>query len=229
MNRLTREDVFNILRTFAILFLLWAVCPKAKAEDTIAAAEKKYDAAVEAAKKEFVAVLKVEMTKLTKAGDLDGAVKLRDKIAQLDKSALETAKSEEKTKPEKLQFSSVTASIVEANFLAKNCIDGDDATRWSSPRNKDSVNLRFTFAAPMVVNSFILKWESAFAKAYTIQATSDGVNWVDIYSTAEGNGGTEQIEIKKPTVATGIKLLLTKKGTEFGYSLFEVEAYGVKK
>ena len=68
------------------------------AEDAGTTAEKKYNAAVEQAKKEFVAVLKTEMTRLTIAGDLDGALKIKNKIAALD-VASEASQAEKPVKP----------------------------------------------------------------------------------------------------------------------------------
>lgn len=47
-------------------------------------AKAEFDAKVKVAKDKYVSSLKVEMTDLTKKGDLDGAVKIRDKIAGLD-------------------------------------------------------------------------------------------------------------------------------------------------
>jgi Tol biopolymer transport system component len=53
-------------------------------EDPVTAAEKKYSAAVDQAKAELLVVLRAEMSRLTKAGDLDGAIKVRDKIRALE-------------------------------------------------------------------------------------------------------------------------------------------------
>ena len=69
-----------IYMAILIFFAHHAFC-----EDAVAAAEKKYNAAIEQAKKDYVTALKAEMTRLTKAGDLDGALKVRDKIATLEK------------------------------------------------------------------------------------------------------------------------------------------------
>lgn len=63
--------------------------------ETIDDAEKQYQAQLETAKKDFdaksklakdqfIAKLKAEMTRLTKAGDLDGALKVREKVVALD-------------------------------------------------------------------------------------------------------------------------------------------------
>lgn len=76
-----------------LLFAL--VPPSVVAETTAESAEKVYNAAVDVAKKEFdakvkvardkfVVVLKVQMTELTKKGDLDGALKVKSKIAELE-------------------------------------------------------------------------------------------------------------------------------------------------
>lgn len=66
----------------AILFLFTAIC--FAQDDAVTVAEKKYETAIEQAKKEFVTILKVEQMRLTKAGDLDGAVKVRNRIDALE-------------------------------------------------------------------------------------------------------------------------------------------------
>ncbi len=57
----------------------------------------------------------------------------------------------------------------------------------------------------------------------------DGENWWEIYSTDSGRGGREVILLKKPIEAKFLKLVGLKRGTDWGYSLWEIEIYGIKE
>lgn len=72
------------MKTLAI-FVIFAYSCLAQ-DDAVIVAEKQYNATIDQAKKEFVAKLKVEQVRLMKAGELDEAVKLRDKIAVVEGS-----------------------------------------------------------------------------------------------------------------------------------------------
>lgn len=84
----------SILITTAIIAAILLPISAASAETAVEAAVKQYSEATERAKAEYEAKvkaardaciikLKAEMTALTKAGDLDAALKVREKIAAL--------------------------------------------------------------------------------------------------------------------------------------------------
>ncbi|RYZ22359.1 MAG: glycosyl hydrolase family protein, partial [Sphingobacteriales bacterium] len=70
-------------------------------------------------------------------------------------------------------------------------------------------------------NKVVVNWESAFGKSYKIQVSNDNENWQDIYTTTTGSGGLVNID----TNASGryVRLYGTERGTDFGYSVFELE------
>lgn len=69
----------------------------------------------------------------------------------------------------------------------------------------------------------VLKWETAYARSYTLQVSDDGNTWSDVHSVTDSNGGTDEIDIE----ASGryVRVWCTERGTEWGYSLYEVEVY----
>lgn len=117
----------------------------------------------------------------------------------------------------------VTASSAEAPDLeGQGAVDGVYITRWSSQGADPqwiSVDLGLSYGIARV----ILNWEAAYAKSYKIQTSNDGVSWKDVYSTASGNGGVDDI----PLAATAryIRMHGTQRGTPWGYSLFEFCVY----
>ena len=95
-----------------LVTLLLAAAAMGQDEGAFLPDEKEYNAAVEKANAErdakvkavrdaFVAKLKVEMAARTKAGDLDGAIKIRDRINKLDDGDGKTGNLEVKGKAEK--------------------------------------------------------------------------------------------------------------------------------
>ncbi len=119
----------------------------------------------------------------------------------------------------------VTASSVQdpALYKPEGAVDGDDATRWSSAAS-DPQWIAVDLGSVTPVSHVLLNWETAYAAAYSIQVSLDGKTWTDVYKTADGAGGTEEIKFT-PTPARFVRMYGTKRATTFGYSLFSFEVY----
>ena len=103
-----------------------------------------------------------------------------------------------------------------------NAVDGDTTTRWSSAA-ADPQWLQVDLGSPATINQVVLQWESAYAKAYQIQLSTDGTNWTTAYATTTGPGGTETL------AATGtaryVRMYGTQRATGYGYSLWEFQVH----
>ncbi len=121
----------------------------------------------------------------------------------------------------------VVASSGEPNSTVadpKLAVDGNHGTRWGSVYADDQwiyVDLGQYFAVQRVV----LYWEVAYGKSYTIDVSRDALNWETIYSTATGDGGTDDL-----TGLTGkgryVRMHGLVRGTQWGFSIYEFEVYG---
>lgn len=111
-------------------------------------------------------------------------------------------------------------------LLSNLAVDGNAGTRWSSAFT-DPQWIRIDLGASYAVNRVVLRWEAAFARAYQIQTSQDGNTWTTIRSTTTGAGGVEDLTVS----GTGrfIRMNGTARATQFGYSLWEFEVYGVKQ
>lgn len=107
---------------------------------------------------------------------------------------------------------------------AQFAVDGDKSTRWESAHGVDPQWLCIDLGKTRSVSRFLLNWENASAKAYTIDVSVDGSNWSTVYSTTYGDGGKDNILIN-PVNARFIKMTGTERNTQYGYSLFEFEVY----
>ena len=101
--------------------------------------------------------------------------------------------------------------------------DGNTATRWSSAFT-DPQWIQVDLGATHTVSQVVLRWETAYGKAYQIQVSPDALTWTTIYSTTIGPGGTETLNL----TGTGryIRMYGTTRATQYGYSLWELQVFG---
>ncbi|WP_018565276.1 discoidin domain-containing protein [Streptomyces sp. PsTaAH-124] len=102
-------------------------------------------------------------------------------------------------------------------------VDGDLTTRWSSAA-ADPQWIQVDLGAPAAVSQVVLRWETAYAKAYRIELSSDGTHWSTAYSTSAGTGGTETAAVSG--TARYVRVYGTTRATQYGYSLWEFQVYG---
>ena len=119
-----------------------------------------------------------------------------------------------------------TSSSVETSSLGPaNAVDGKTTTRWASKEGVDPQWIRVDLGDTFTISHVKLTWEAAYAKAYTVETSADGTSWQAIYSTTTGNGATDDL-----TGLSGsgryVRVNGTKRGTAYGYSLFEFQVYG---
>jgi hypothetical protein len=115
------------------------------------------------------------------------------------------------------------SSVQGAGYPATAAVDDSWDTRWSSA-SSDPQWLLVDLGATHTINEVALYWESAYAKAFQIQVSSDGVNWTTIYSTTTGTGGTQVLSVS----GTGryVRMYGTVRATGYGYSLWEFQVFG---
>ncbi|MES2296659.1 MAG: discoidin domain-containing protein, partial [Pseudomonadota bacterium] len=115
------------------------------------------------------------------------------------------------------------SSTWSSSFPAAAAVDANGATRWSSQAS-DAQWLTVDLGGVMGLNHVVLKWESAYARAYQIALSNDGVSWRIAYSTSGGAGGTEDIHFSASS-ARYVRMVGVQRATSYGYSLFEMAVY----
>ncbi|WP_110515230.1 discoidin domain-containing protein [Herpetosiphon llansteffanensis] len=109
-------------------------------------------------------------------------------------------------------------------------VDGNaTTTRWShlwypsGPANAWLyVDLGSTNAT---INRVRILWEAAYAADYQIQISNDRSNWTNLRSVV-GNTQTSNDYNLTPVTGRYLRINMTKKATEYGYSIWELEVYG---
>jgi len=115
-------------------------------------------------------------------------------------------------------------------YPASRAIDGDVTTRWSSEHMIDDEWLQVDFGQPVMINHVNIVWEAAYASDYKLQVSNAAAGpFTDLYENKNGMGATEDIVSPALTAGAGRYLRMqgiTRKLTMYGYSIFEIKAYG---
>ncbi|WP_225448239.1 glycoside hydrolase family 3 C-terminal domain-containing protein [Streptacidiphilus sp. P02-A3a] len=110
------------------------------------------------------------------------------------------------------------------DYPAADATDGDPGTRWSSAAG-DPQWLEVDLGSQQQICSVGILWEAAYATAFQVQVSNDNSTWTTIYSTTTGTGGSQTV----PASVTDryVRMYGTARGTQFGYSIFEFDVYGL--
>lgn len=124
----------------------------------------------------------------------------------------------------------VTASSEEnAGCLKENLTDGDTKTRWGS-NHHDNEYAVVDLLQMCYIDHLILRWEAAYAAVYEIGLSDDNLTWRTV--TLSSSGGVEKVALSQyqsqltNTRARYIRIKGVERATQYGTSLYELEAYG---
>ncbi len=121
-----------------------------------------------------------------------------------------------------------TASTLEnGTFTANQATDGDGGTRWASSFANATEWIYVDLGSNYTLNRVVLKWEAAYATQYKVQLSADNVFTENetISTQTASDGGTDDLAVS----GTGryLRILCNAKAlAPYGYSLYEIEAYG---
>jgi chitosanase len=118
----------------------------------------------------------------------------------------------------------VASSVTGAGNEAAKAVDGYAGTRWTAGTTGTQW-LRVDLGKAQDVTRVRLRWPAAYAKTYRVQLSGDGATWRDLYRTAAGDGGTDDLKKLRGT-GRYLRVLATQQGTKNGYSLYEVQVFG---
>jgi type 1 glutamine amidotransferase len=118
----------------------------------------------------------------------------------------------------------VTVSSVESGtYAGANAVDGNANTRWSSAF-ADPQSISVDLGAVHHISRVRLTWEAAYGRAYRIETSSNNSTWQSVFTTTSGDGGTDDISVSAD--ARYVRVTGTQRGTQWGYSLWELSVLG---
>ncbi len=103
-----------------------------------------------------------------------------------------------------------------------NATDGNLSTRWSSAYS-DPQWLEVDLGSTRSICQVVIYWETAYAKAFQIQVSTDDSTWTTTYSTTSGTGGTQTLNMSGN--GRYIRMYGTVRATRYGYSLWAFQVY----
>ena len=129
----------------------------------------------------------------------------------------------------KLAISSATASSSLGGNVAANVKDGNMGTRWESVQKADPQWISIDLGSAKSISSVNLYWEAANAKNYTLEGSNDATFATKTVLATKTNmaAGTRTDNL---TGLSGsfryLRVYGTARNLDYGYSLWEIEAYG---
>jgi hypothetical protein len=120
---------------------------------------------------------------------------------------------------------SARSSANEDSYLEPpRAIDNDFYTRWGSGWS-DGQWFMLDLGKPRKVSGVTIFWEIAWAIEYDIELSTDGKTWLRAVRQSDGKGGIETYNFP-PTRARYVRFAGVKRGTEWGYSFWEIFVHG---
>ena len=100
--------------------------------------------------------------------------------------------------------------------------DGNMGTRWESEWS-DPQWLVIDLKKPTPLHSMLIFWEGAFAKAYEVLASDDRATWRVVAEEHLADGDVDRMVFADDFAPRCLKLLFKERGTQWGYSIWEIE------
>ncbi|MBN1246080.1 MAG: discoidin domain-containing protein [Anaerolineae bacterium] len=111
------------------------------------------------------------------------------------------------------------SSVEGAGLEGSNAVDGRLGTRWSSVFT-DPQTLTVDLGTVQPIARIVLQWEAAYGREYKLHVSEDGEAWADIIHVTDGDGGEDDHIVA--TAGRYVRLTGLKRGTQWGYSLYEM-------
>ncbi len=114
----------------------------------------------------------------------------------------------------------VSSSVFSASFAASRAVDGDPSTRWSSAFS-DPQWIYVDVGQPFILNGVRLVWRRRSVLISIFSSGTTRRTGTTVASVTGNAGGTNDV----PISGTGryVRVYGTRRGTEWGYSLFSFE------
>ncbi len=126
---------------------------------------------------------------------------------------------------EKATNKPATASSVEAaGYEPYKANDGNSSTRWSSAF-ADNQWWQVDLGSARKVDSVELNWETAYAKTYKIQTSTDGSTFTDVAAVTLDGAKLERTTFSTVT-ARYVRVLCLTRGTQWGFSFWDARVFG---
>lgn len=115
--------------------------------------------------------------------------------------------------------SSTNGMNVAANVTKTTTSNDYTATRWESSAS-DPQWIMVDLGSPMEIDRVILKWHTNYAKAFSVDVSTDATTWMAVYNTTKGASYSVTDVTFSKTSARYARMNASQRGTQNGSSLF---------
>ncbi|MDD7986166.1 discoidin domain-containing protein [Lentisphaera marina] len=113
-------------------------------------------------------------------------------------------------------------------FKGGNVLDGSMKSRWSS-KFEDHQELKIVLPKALLIESIEIHWEASYAKHYKIKTSEDKKKWSLVHVQKDKTDSKKDlIKLKEAKKVQYINFDLVKRGTQYGFSIFEIKLNGKK-
>jgi hypothetical protein len=116
-------------------------------------------------------------------------------------------------------------SIQGTGFEGSKAVDANGTTRWSSA-TANNQNFVVDLGVNYNINRIRIAWEAAYARDYQIQVSTDNSTWTTIKEFWGKSSATADDYTGLNSTARWLKVYCINRATQYGFSIFEFEAYG---
>ncbi|MCR5703174.1 MAG: discoidin domain-containing protein, partial [Eubacterium sp.] len=126
------------------------------------------------------------------------------------------------------RYEEASATGSTEDIAASNAIDKNGGSRWASSASDPQyiiIDLKHLYE----VKQFVLWWETASAKDFTVELSTDGTNYTTVATIENASAGANRLDtitLSSGVDARYIKINGTTRTTGYGYSLWDVGIYG---
>jgi aryl-phospho-beta-D-glucosidase BglC (GH1 family) len=124
-----------------------------------------------------------------------------------------------------LNKSVMVSSVEEPGFEGNYAVDGNTSTRWSATMYADPQWITVDLSNNYNISQVKIIWEAAYAKDYLLQISTDNMNWTTL-KTIQGNTLLSNDHTGLSATGRYVRMYGTARGSEYGYSIYELEVYG---
>jgi hypothetical protein len=117
------------------------------------------------------------------------------------------------------------SSVEEAGLEGNYAVDGNASTRWSATLYVDPQWITVDLGAQYNISRIKFVWEAAYARNFLVQVSADNSNWTTV-KDIQGNTSLTNDYTGLTTTGRYVRMYGTARGSDYGYSIYELEVYG---
>ena len=118
----------------------------------------------------------------------------------------------------------IGCTLKASSGTANLAFDGNTGTRWESEKS-DPQWLYVDLGEEKEIDKVGFVWEGAYASKYYIQLSDNGEDWKTVAVVRASDVKTVAIDLGKTYKTRYVKMLGTKRGTIYGYSIWEMAVW----